>query len=91
MESLPRAIRNFNKQILAKAIDAVDEQSVEERSLSTLTIAVSKDLIPEIQKKVTKFRKELNMYISKAESEKPKGQVYCLATQFFRLTKRNDS
>lgn len=86
--SIPaEAIRSFNKKILQKSLLAIDEQSITERDISTLTVAIHHELFPIIQQKITSFRRELNAWIEASYETQPPDQVYCLATQFFSLLK----
>lgn len=84
-----KAIRNFNRDILGKSIQSIDLQSIEERYLSTLTIALDTDLLPEITEKIASFRKELNQFIQ--QNSTIKKEIYCLSTPFFRLTTRGEN
>jgi uncharacterized protein (TIGR02147 family) len=80
------AIRAFNHQMLRKAGAAIDMQSLDEREISTLTIAIDSKNIPKIKEKIRKFRRELNREIESKTPPETKDAVYCLATQLFRLT-----
>ncbi len=77
-----RAVRGFHRQMITKAIEAIETQSVNERLLEsmTLTIDTSKlkavaDLAEEFRKKVTK--------VAQAEGG---DETYQLNLQFFRIT-----
>ena len=80
------AIRRFNQQVLDQAKRAVLHQSVQERDISTLTVAIHPDDIEDIKDFLRKKRRLLNRKLyEKSKSKKPT-EVYVLATQFFRLT-----
>ena len=79
------ALRKHHLNHLQSAIRAVNEQDVNERILSSLTIAVPKDIVPEIAKKINSFRREINEFILNHQNQN-KTEVYCLASQFFKLT-----
>jgi uncharacterized protein (TIGR02147 family) len=85
------AIRKFNKQVLEKASRAIDLQTMEERDISTLTIAVAQSELPRFRELIKGFRKQMN-HKSMEDAKKTSGnrpdEVYCLAVQFFRLTER---
>lgn len=85
-----QAVRNFNTQILKRAIDAIHLQKVDERSISTLTIAVDSSTLPKIMGKMARFRRSLNQEIEASTHDRDKDEVYCLSTQFFRMTKKGD-
>ena len=62
------AIKNFHRQILKKASDAIDFQSVEERDITSITVPMDVNLIPELKNKIKKFRREINNWV-KEESK----------------------
>ena len=76
------AIRQFNRQILAKAAQAIEEQSVDERDFSTITMPINSKKLGEAKKKISAFRRELSEYLEEGKAD----QVYTLAIQLFRLT-----
>jgi len=84
------AIRHFNSQILEKARLAIFDQGIDQRYLSTLTIALHKSHLKKVTKLIAKQRRELNEYITKlSEIEKTApNAVYSIATQCFELTKQ---
>lgn len=82
------AIRKFNQQILAKAAQAVTLQSVDERDISTLTVAIDSSRVPEFKEIIKGFRRRFNqsaMEMAREPKREP-NEVYSLAVQFFRLT-----
>jgi uncharacterized protein (TIGR02147 family) len=80
------ALKNFHRQILNKAIQAIDEQSVEERELSSVVIALRNDQLPEAKKMISDFRKNfLNALGSNVAVARDKNQVYFFSNQFFSL------
>lgn len=64
---------------------AIDKANIEERNISTLTLALSKNGFEEVTKRIREFRREL-MDISKADLEKD--QVFHLNLQLFPMTKK---
>ncbi len=76
------AIPNFHKSVLGLAIESIDQQKVEERCLSSLTVAVQKKDLPEAFKKIHKFRNEMDSHFMKG---KIYDSVYQLAIQLFRI------
>ncbi|MDP7321417.1 MAG: TIGR02147 family protein [Bacteriovoracaceae bacterium] len=79
------ALRKHHSIQLQSAIKAINEQDVNTRALSSLTIAIPKEIIPEIFEKISEFRREINEYIINHENQN-KTDVYCLSSQFFKLT-----
>ena len=83
------SIKKFNHSILQKATQSLYEQNIEERDLSTLTIAINKEDIPEFKEMIKKFRRDFN---HKAMDKKgPYDEVYCLSIQLFRLSEKDRS
>jgi uncharacterized protein (TIGR02147 family) len=82
------AIRKFNRQILEKSREAVALQSVEERDISSLTLAVRRKDIPRVIEKIRRFRREINSELEQSVPEGAADEVYSLAIQFFRLTEK---
>ena len=76
------AIKKFHRQILEKAMSAIDFQSVEERDLSSVVLAIDKRDLPEAKQAIKKFRRGFDKKFSASQS---KSEVYCLAMQFFSL------
>jgi uncharacterized protein (TIGR02147 family) len=77
------AVKKFHRQVLEKAMRAIDFQDVEQRDLSSMILAIDTDQIPEAKKAIRKFRRDFD---TKFGAAKKKNQVYCLATQFFRMS-----
>lgn len=82
------SIRKFSRQLLEKAIQAVVFQTVEERDLGTLTSAVNTEDLPAVREMVRRFRRELNAFLNERNQARAPNAVYCLGTQFFRLTEK---
>ena len=75
-------VAKFHKALLQLALESIDQQSVDERCLNALTIAVRKKDLPEAFKKISKFTKEMNAYFTKGT---PYDSIYQLAIQLFRV------
>ncbi len=80
------AIRSFHKEVLLRAHQAIERQSMKERYFSTATVAVPEHLIPEISEKIANFRDELISFITENNDSKD-SRIYHLGFQFFRSTK----
>jgi uncharacterized protein (TIGR02147 family) len=94
LDNIPsKSIRKFNQEVLACAAAAIEHQSIDERDFSTLTIAVSKKLLPELKSKIASFRRELNRFVERSyvDSTSNPDQVCTLAIQLFRVTKESSS
>ena len=78
------ARRKNQKQLLEKALLAVDEVSFEERDNSSVVMAISKTDLPVAKEMIKQFRREL---LKKLQSpQKESDSVYQLAVAFFPLT-----
>lgn len=78
-----KSIRKFHKQMIEKALAAIDGQKTNERDVSSLTVAVDHGSLPEIRKLIQNFRNELSEK-SKQSSSKP-NLLYNLNVQFFKI------
>jgi len=77
------AIRNYHRQMLKKAQEALDFQSVEDRDVRGLGLPVDPKNLPAIKEDLKNFLDELADKYSKGE----KTEVYHLEVAFFRLNK----
>lgn len=75
------ALRLRQKQVLQRAIDAMDLISYQDRDQSAITIAMDTNLIPEVKEKIKKFRRSLATFIDK--KSKKKNRVYEISVSFF--------
>ena len=80
------AIRDFHKQVLEKAVASLYTQSVEERDVSTIIMAINRKDLPQAKAWIQDFRRKFNQKLRKA---KQKNSVYSLGLQFFRLNHSN--
>lgn len=76
------AVGDYHKKALALGSQAISEQSVDQRCLNSLIIAVNKKDLPDAFKKISKFTKEMNSSFMKG---KPYDAVYQLSIQLFRM------
>ena len=82
------SIRKFNRQVIEKSLQAIALQTVDEREIGTLTTSIHTDDLPAIKDLVRRQRRELNQFIMARNKIRKPNEVYCLATQFFRLSSR---
>jgi len=78
---IPTALRLRQKQILERAIQAMDLFPYAERDQSAVTIGMDDDLIPEVKEKIKKFRRSLANFIDK--KSKNKNRVYEISISMF--------
>jgi len=87
------SIKKFHTQVLGKAIQALQNQGVDERDFSTVFFTLDRSRLPEAKERLKKFRRSFTKEFSNSGK---KESVYCLSTQLFDLTnapseKRNPS
>ncbi len=78
-------IRAFHEQLIQKGAIAVQTQPVDERAYSSLVLAFKKNRINEAANDIREFCKTFNEKYS--SDIKELDSVYCLAAQFFQITK----
>jgi len=78
-------LRTFHKQILKKASLAIEEQSVEERNFSGITMALDPQKIPEAKIKIQNFMQELMKFLDEGN----KTEIYQFSTQLFQLKNKS--
>lgn len=78
------ALRNFHKTIVNKALQAQEEQTLDEREFQTAVMAVSRAQLPELKKAVRAFVRQF--CAENYSGVEQKDSVYALSLQFFELT-----
>ena len=81
------AVRTFHKQMIEKTLvelNQTDASSFAAREIAGTTMAIDPAKIPEIKKRIQKFRKELAAFATDGECS----ALYQLNVQFFSLLKR---
>ncbi|MBC7421482.1 MAG: TIGR02147 family protein [Bdellovibrio sp.] len=82
-ENIPSlAIRRFHRQILEKALQALDFQTVEQREVSSTVFSLDKTQLTAAKAELRKFRLD---FANKYTSATNKNAVYCLSFQLFNL------
>jgi uncharacterized protein (TIGR02147 family) len=77
------AIRKFTRQMLAKAIESLEQQTMQERDITTITMAIDPKRLPKASKMITEFRRALCEFLEKGE----RTEVYTFIPALFRLSK----
>ncbi len=77
------SLKKFNTQLMKKALEALYEQDVMEREITSNIFSVQKDQLPRFKEKLRDFRREFER---EASQQKEKDAVYCLSMQFYELT-----
>ena len=82
-EATASALRTLQKQILEKAIAALESTSIDFRDQSGMTMAIDSRKLPEAKKKIMMFRRELCAFL---ESGSRKDMIYQLSVSLFPVT-----
>lgn len=77
------ARRLFQKRLLELGAKKIEEIPFDDRENSSLTIACSKQLLPEVKKKILRFKKDLDNFIT---AHGKQDEVYQLIVGFYPLT-----
>ncbi|RZA09031.1 MAG: TIGR02147 family protein [Proteobacteria bacterium] len=77
------ALREFQRQVLQKALHSIDYVAPEEKDITSMTMAVNVDLIPEARKRARAFRRELCDFLCQG----PRTKVYNLGVQLYPVSK----
>lgn len=76
-------LRHFQKQILEKSIISLEEDSLDERDITSITVAINEDKIKEAKLEIKKFRMRMSEFMSEGE----KTRVYNLGIHLIPLSK----
>src|SRR5262249_54512416 len=77
-----RAVRGFHRQMINKAVDAIEGQTVNERLLESMTLTVDSSKLKAVCELAEEFRKK----VAKVAQIERGDETYQLNVQFFRLT-----
>jgi uncharacterized protein (TIGR02147 family) len=77
------AFTEHQRQVLTKAIEALDKTSYDERVQSSMTVAVSKEKVSEAKQMILNFIEELNDFL---RSGPTKDEVYNISVSLYPLT-----
>jgi len=83
-----RAHRNQQRQILEKAIDALELEPIKRRSQSSMTFAIDSTKIDEAKELIKKFRRDLGRFLSASENL---DEVYHLSISLYPVTSQQSS
>ena len=76
------AARSFHRQLLTKALSALDQQSVEERNIASVVLRVKEKDLKKASQMLKEFRRK---FCAEMESGEGHDRVYALSMPFFRL------
>lgn len=76
-------LRHFQKQILEKAIASLENDPLEERDITSITVAIDESKIKEAKQEIKKFRLKMAEFLSEGESTR----VYNLGIHLIPISK----
>jgi transcriptional regulator with XRE-family HTH domain len=76
------ALREFQRQVLQKALQAIDFTLPEEKDITSMTMAVNVELLPEARKRIKAFRRELCDFLMQG----PRTKIYNLGVQLYPVS-----
>lgn len=85
MAETSAALKQMQKQILQKALEALDLINVAERDQSGMTMSIDSSLLPQAKERIKQFRRDLATLL---ESGKKKDAVYQLSVSLYPLTSK---
>ena len=85
-EETAAALRLMQRQILEKAIVALEEVAISRRDQSTMTMAADSSRLPEAKERIKKFRRQLCAFLEGGEKL---DSVYMLSMSLFPVTWRD--
>lgn len=78
------AHKQLQRHVLQKALDAIDTISIEEKDISSITMAIDETKIPEAKKLITKFRRNMCKFLEDGQQTR----VYNLGIQLYPISKQ---
>ncbi len=81
-----QALKNLQISLLEKSIEAVKKIDIEERDHTSTMLTINKKDIPEVKKKIKKFRKELACYLERPSVRAD--SLYQIQIGFYPLIKK---
>jgi uncharacterized protein (TIGR02147 family) len=78
------ATKKFQKQLLLKAVESIENEPGETRDFSSMTMAMDPSLIPYARERIRKFRRELSEELEAMGAPK---RVYNLTVQIFPVSR----
>jgi uncharacterized protein (TIGR02147 family) len=77
------AHKEYQRQLIQKALIAVDECPQEDKDITSITMPTNKNKLEEAREKIKKFRRELSAFLEDCEAD----SVYQFTMQLFPVTK----
>lgn len=77
-------VTNYQERLTRLAVESLKKDPVDDKEFSTLTIAVAKDDVVEIKRRMQEMKRELHAFLESSESKKT--DVVHINLQMFKLT-----
>lgn len=77
----------YHLQMIERAAKAVEQVSVEERDVSSLTVCIRESTLADLKSKIRRFREEM---LDRCDSDSEPERVYQLCVQLFPMSKRRE-
>jgi uncharacterized protein (TIGR02147 family) len=81
------ARREMQRQLLRKSLEALDEISFRDREHTSLTVAISRERLPDFKKRLNEVCLELDTYLQPLPNQEKGDEVYQITLSLFPLTK----
>ncbi len=79
------SLRNFQRQILEKAIISLDQDPLEKRDITSITVATNEANLKKVKEEIKKFRKRIAKILFKGK----KTRIYNLGVHLIPISKSN--
>jgi uncharacterized protein (TIGR02147 family) len=76
------ALKELQRQLLQKALDAIDLVPQEEKDVTSMTMAINPAKLPEARRRIKNFRRQLCAFLE----EGPRTRVYNLGVQLYPIS-----
>ncbi|MES2768101.1 MAG: TIGR02147 family protein [Bdellovibrionota bacterium] len=77
------AHKQFQRHVLQRALEAIDNVAIEEKEITSMTMAIDESKLPQARKMMTKFRRDLCQFLENGNQTR----VYNLGIQLYPLSK----
>jgi uncharacterized protein (TIGR02147 family) len=80
------AHKQLQRQVLTKALDAIDNTRPEDKDITSMTMAIDRKKLPKARKLIAKFRRDLCQFLERGNRE----EVYQLGIQLYPVSNRTN-
>ncbi len=80
------ALKELQRQVISLALRAVDTVPQEEKDITSMTMAIDVDRLPEARQLITKFRRDLSAFLEDGEQTR----VYHLGIQLYPVSQNEE-